>query len=274
MFLCLLFVLNLNRCIFVETLASLKQGYVHYIKRIRFMRILKATLLVCLCFFTYIQVQAHALWIETATYGKLGTAHDVKVFYGEFALNERDAPEKWYSDVKDFTLWLVAPDGKKSQLKTIPGQAYYSSSFTPENEGVYTLMVSHEAAELGGTTKYHFVSSAYVSIGKSSKVDAGLNENGLKLYADNHEIFAKNKPVKLFAYLNGKPLASKPVNVASPEGWSKEVMTDENGMLSFLPLWPGRYVAEAQNFEKVTGNHNGKDFDAAWVGSTFSFEVK
>ncbi|MEH6306761.1 DUF4198 domain-containing protein [Olivibacter sp. CPCC 100613] len=238
------------------------------------MKTLKFTLLVCLCIFTGMQVQAHALWIETPTNGKLGTAHDVKIFYGEFALNERDAPEKWYSDVKDFTLWLVTPDGKKTQLTTIAGPSHYSSSFTPETEGVYTLMVSHEAAELGGTTKYHFVSSAYVSIGKSSKVNADLNENGLKLYVDNHEIFAKNKSVKLLAYLNGKPLANKPVTVASPEGWSKEVMTDENGALSFQPLWSGRYVAEVQNFEKISGNHNGKDFDAAWVGSTFSFEVK
>ncbi|WP_134091352.1 DUF4198 domain-containing protein [Olivibacter sp. XZL3] len=238
------------------------------------MKTLKFTLLVGLCFFVSVQAKAHALWIETASQGKLGVAHDVKIFYGEFALNERDALEKWYSDVRDFTLWIVAPDGKKSQLKAVPEQAYYSGSFTPEKEGVYTLMVSHEAADLGGTTKYHFISSAYVSVGKSNKVDANLNDNALKLYADNHQVFAKNKPVKLFAYLNGKPLANKPVNVASPEGWSKEVMTDENGMLSFQPLWSGRYVAEAQNFEKVGGNHKGKDFDAAWIGSTFSFEVK
>ncbi|MGH2624546.1 MAG: DUF4198 domain-containing protein, partial [Sphingobacterium sp.] len=64
------------------------------------MKILKTTLLALFCLLVYTHANAHALWIETATLGKKGTLHDVKVYYGEFALNERDAPEKWYSDVK------------------------------------------------------------------------------------------------------------------------------------------------------------------------------
>jgi len=136
------------------------------------------------------------------------------------------------------------------------------------------LMVSHEAAELGGTTKYHFISSAHVTVGKIRRVDASQNANSLKVYAENHEVFKKNKAVKLYAQLNGQPLANKSVNVASSEGWAKEFKTDENGVIEFSPLWPGRYVAEAQNYEEVAGTHNNKNYDASWIGSTFSFEVK
>lgn len=238
------------------------------------MKVLKTTLMAFLCLLVYTQANAHALWIETATLGKKGTSHDVKVYYGEFALNERDALEKWYSDVKEFTLWLVAPNGTKTKLETKAGDTYYTSSFTPENDGVYTLMVSHEAAELGGTTKYHFISSAQVSVGKPAKVDATLNTNTLKVYTANPEVFGKSKSIKLYAQLNGQPLANKVVNIASPEGWSKGFTTDAEGAFEFVPLWSGRYVAEAENYEKAAGSHNGKTFDAAWIGSTFSFEVK
>jgi len=238
------------------------------------MKTLKTTLFLFLCFFAYVQVSAHALWIETSAHGKKGTPQEVKIFYGEFAAGERDAPEKWYSDVKDFTLTLVAPDGTETPLETKAGESFYTSSFTPEQDGVYTLLVSHEAAELGGTTKYHFISSANVAVGKIDKVIPDQNTNTLKVYAENHQLFGKNKSVKLYAQLNGQPLANKPISIASSEGWTKEITTDANGAITFSPLWSGRYVAEAQNFEKVDGTHNGQTFDAAWIGSTFSFEVK
>lgn len=238
------------------------------------MKIVKATLSLILCFVAYAQVNAHALWIETSTYGKKGTPQEVKIFYGEFAAGERDVPEKWYSDVKEFSLWLIAPDGTKTPLETKAGESFYTSSFTPEQDGVYTLLVSHEAAELGGTTKYHFISSANVAVGKIDTVNPAQNTNALKVYAANHQLFGKNKSVKLYAQLNGQPLANKPISIASSEGWTKEFTTDATGAIEFSPLWSGRYVAEAQNFEKVGGTHKGKEFEASWIGSTFSFEVK
>jgi len=255
--------MNLNKKLYLEEIKD-KQ-----------MKTLKFTLLwMCLIVFTAIDASAHALWIETASAGSKGTAHDVKIYYGEFAAGERDVPEKWYSDVKDFSLWLVAPDGQKTKLETVAGAAFYSSSFTPEKDGVYTLMVSHEAAELGGTTKYHFISSAHVAVGKTTQVDAGQNANVLKVYPENQEVFKKNKSVKLYAQLNGQPLANKSVSIASSSGWTKEFKTDSKGMIEFSPLWSGRYVAEAQHYTETNGQHNGKDFHAAWIGSTFSFEVK
>lgn len=238
------------------------------------MKTIKITIIALLCLATYTQVAAHALWIETATYGKKGTVQEVKVYYGEFATNERDTPDKWYSDVKSFTLWLVSPAGEKTALTTTAGESFYTADFTPEQDGVYTLLVAHEAAELGGTTKYHFISSAQVSVGKATTVDSQHNTNALKVYSQENTSFNKNKSVRLFAQLNGKPLANTAVSIASPEGWTKEVTTDGEGAFEFIPLWSGRYVAEAQNYEKTSGTHNGKAYDASWIGATFSFEVK
>lgn len=219
------------------------------------------------------QVFAHALWIETPSSGKVGQVQTVKVFYGEYAANERDSVSKWYSDVKEFTLWLVGPDQKKTQLSLNPGVNYFESKFTPDQNGAYTIMVSHEAKDLGGTTKYHFLSSANVTVGKSLPVVAN-NSNVLKLHLDDLTAAKLNKSLQVKAFLKDAAAKGKTVSVFSPNGWSKELTTDENGVAEFTPLWAGRYVVEVSDTDKTPGQHHGVDYKSTWKGATYSFEVK
>ncbi len=219
------------------------------------------------------ELSAHALWIETNTIGKSGQQHSIKIFYGEYTSNEREAVEKWYSDVKEFSLWLTAPGKEKIKLATSAGSNYFSANFTPEKEGLYWLTIVHEAKELGGTTKYEFSSVATVAVGKTGPVDFSQVPNSLKVNTTAAKIYNINAPIQLKAVLNGQPLANKQVSVFSPEGWSKEFSTDENGLITFKPIWPGRYVVEASNFVKNSGQHNGKEYKAEWQGATSSFEV-
>src|SRR5690349_17315106 len=146
----------------------------------------KLKLLLLLIFFSIgtVQLHAHALWIETASTGKKGQAQDVKVFYGEYASKELEETGKWYSDVKDFTLWLTVPGKEKVQLNTTAGTNFFSASFTPEEDGIYLLTVSHEAKDLGGATKYEFSSVAAVAVGKSNTVDHLSIPNSIKVAAN------------------------------------------------------------------------------------------
>lgn len=220
------------------------------------------------------QLFAHALWIETATAGKAGKEQQVKVFYGEYASNEREDVSKWYSDVKDFSLWLTAPGKEKVKLNTVPGSNFYTASFIPETDGQYVLTVSHEAKELGGTTKYEFLATAIVAVGKSATVDHANIPGTLQVHTTEVKTYKVNTPVKFKAVQNGKPLANKTVSVFSPEGWGKEITTDENGLVTFNPIWAGRYVLEVSAMDKTAkGTHNGKDYAASWQGATSSFEV-
>ncbi|MBE9600191.1 DUF4198 domain-containing protein [Pedobacter sp. MC2016-24] len=220
------------------------------------------------------QLFAHALWIETSTSGKAGKAQQVKVYYGEYVSNEREETSKWYSDVKDFTLWLTAPGKEKIKLSTTPGTNFYAASFTPDTDGTYVLTVSHEAKELGGTTKYEFLSTAIVAVGKPAVIDHAQIPASLQVHTTEAKTYKTNAPVKFKAVQNGKPLANKTVSVFSPEGWGKEITTDENGMVTFSPIWPGRYVLEVSAMDKTAkGTHHGKDYAAAWQGATSSFEV-
>jgi uncharacterized GH25 family protein len=219
------------------------------------------------------QLFAHALWIETAANGKTGQEQQIKIYYGEYATNEREETAKWYSDVKDFTLWLTAPGKEKIKLSTTPGTNFYTASFAPQGDGQYILTVSHEAKELGGTTKYEFLSTAIVAVGKPTLVKHAVIPTSLSVYTMEAKIHKVNAPVQLKAIANGKPLAKTTVSIFSPEGWSKEITTDEDGAITFSPIWPGRYVLEVSAREKTEGTHNGKAYTAAWQGATSSFEV-
>jgi uncharacterized GH25 family protein len=220
-----------------------------------------------------VNLYAHALWIETSSSGKKGQPHEVKVFYGEYAAKELEETGKWYSDLKDFALWLTVPGKEKVKLNTTAGTNFYSASFTPEQDGVYLLTVSHEAKDLGGTTKYEFSSVAAVAVGRSNAIDHLSIPNSINVAANEAKTYKVNSPVQLKAVLNGRPAANKPVSVFSPEGWSKEFITDAHGGISFIPLWPGTYVLELSSFEKTNGEHNGQKFTAVWQGATSSIGV-
>ena len=239
------------------------------------MKRIRAFLLTLVAICMSASVFAHALWIETEGIGKAGVSHEVKVFYGEYAQNERDVTSKWYSDVKDLSLWIVGPDGQKAKLNTTLGDNVANASFTPEKDGQYTLMVSHEAKDLAGTTKYQFLTSATVHVGKpAATVNAEAISNELKIFpsaALSHQV---NKAVKLKVMHKGvlKPEAS--INVFSPAGWSQVLISGADGETTFTPIWPGKYVVEVTDYQKAKGDHNGKPYEAVWQGSTYSFDVK
>jgi uncharacterized GH25 family protein len=216
---------------------------------------------------------AHALWIETETIGKKGKPHEVKIYYGEYATKELEEIDKWYSDVKDFSLWLITPGKEKVKLETQAGKNYFSANFVPNQDGNYILYIVHEAKELGGTTKYEFSSTATVNINKKDKIDINIVPNNLKTVTIESEIYKLNTPVKIKAVHNGQVFANILIQIFSAEGWSKQFTTDENGLLTFHPIWPGRYVVEISNYETKEGEHYNIKYDAIWQGSTTSFQV-
>lgn len=239
------------------------------------MKYFKTLLLTMIGLFFGTTLFAHALWIETNTSGKIGQAHEVKVYYGEYAENERDVLSKWYSDVKDLTLWLVGPDQQKVKLTTTLGESVATASFVPKGNGQYTLFVSHAAKDLAGTTQYHFLTSAIVHVGKlPSQIDAAAISNDLKIFPETRAAYTKNTAIKLKAIHNGALKTGATVSVFSPSGWSKVLKTNNEGIVEFTPIWPGMYVVEVTDYQEKKAEEDGKASGAVWQGATHSFEVK
>ncbi len=213
---------------------------------------------------------AHALWIETNSLGTKGQAHEVKVYYGEYASQEIDPVDKWYSDVKEFTIWLTTPNQEKIQLQKNPAADYIASSFVPTEEGVYTLTIAHAAKDLGGTTKYEFSSTALVAVGEGT-----LQPLDLSLYVQvPPTIYSKDGVVDAVVIQNGQPLADAEVSVMSGEGWTKVFKTNTAGKISFPAIWKGNYVVEASHVEKKEGVWHEKPFKRTWQGATTFVQVQ
>lgn len=213
---------------------------------------------------------AHALWIETAFVGKVGQAQEVKIFYGEYAENEKDSIKNWYSDVSTFTLWAIDAKNNKTQLTTKQGVDQFSASFTPSADGVYTLLIQHPVKDFGNT-RYEFGASATVAVGKATT--QAQNNNTLSVQLPFTTIAKVGKPVTLNAAFNGKSSTEVSFDVVSPTGWAKKFKADANGNLTFEPLWPGIYFIEAMHTEKTAGELSGKAYKATWRGSTYRIEV-
>lgn len=215
---------------------------------------------------------AHSLWIETAAKGKIGQSQSVKLYFGEFAQDERDELSKWRSDLPSLTLWLVAPDGQKTQLATKQGSNVVESAFTPQKDGVYTLLVSHKLKDLsGGTGLLEFSASTSVYVGIISEPEAIVNTNEIKVLPVGTT--KVNSPLKIKVWVKGEIKAGGTVLVFSPNKWAQELTTDADGSVTFTPLWPGKYVVEATNFNNVPGSVDGINYKTFWQGATYSFEV-
>ncbi len=237
--------------------------------------LIKIYLLIFSLLVTVTGALAHALWIKTDAVGKKGQEQLVTVLYAE----PDEDPEKladWYSDVREFELWLIAPDGKKTKLATTAGEDRFTASFTPDQDGVYTLFTGKSAKDLGGTTMYQFNASALVTVGNVQKGNnPAINANTLVVHADPLSVNKANSPMKLKTLVSGeKPADKLYISVTSPTGWTKNISTDGNGEAEFTPLWPGSYAIEVSKSWKELGTHYDKEYKAIWRCATITVDVK
>ncbi|MBX3252819.1 MAG: hypothetical protein KF862_01660 [Chitinophagaceae bacterium] len=215
-------------------------------------------------------IYAHALWIETNATGKKGQAQEVKIFYGEYAEFSPEKVKDWYSDVKEFELWLVSPDGQKAKLGTSAKEDHYSTTFTPDKDGVYTLQVSHSAKDLGRTTVYQFNTSAIVAVGKNEAADIKNNSNPLKFQLKSGKV---NEPVTIQGFYKDAASEKMSVTVFSPKGWTRQI-EGKNGVAEFVPEWKGKYMIEISRSDDEKGEHYGKEYTGIWRCATYLVEIK
>ncbi|GAB3981637.1 hypothetical protein GCM10028806_51650 [Spirosoma terrae] len=218
-------------------------------------------------------VYAHALWIETNPVGQKGRTQTVTIVYAE----PDDKPEKiadWYSDVKEFELWLIGSDGQEKKLAVTPVEDHFTAEFTPQQDGVYTLAIGHTAKELGGTTKYQFNATAAVTVGKSI-TSPTLRLNELNVAETQFgKTYKVGKPISLAGFFKEQPSEKLRITVSSPSGWNRDIVTNADGLAEFTPVWPGRYKLEASKTEKTTGEHGGKTYQAIWRCATYVLTVQ
>lgn len=217
---------------------------------------------------------AHALYIDTDSRGKAGQSQEVKVYYSEFADGTVENVADWYSDVKDFELWLVHPDGEKTQLETTAQEDHFTAHFVPEAKGTYRLEISHTAEDPGEKTAYQFNTFAQVYVGNKA-VELPLTNNGPELYLLEKPKTKKSSGTKTFVtYFKGQPKGEVAATVFLPSGETQEVKSDAEGLLQIDFPEEGTYFIEATTYhEKEAGNTKKAPYESVWRCATQKIEI-
>jgi uncharacterized GH25 family protein len=263
----------------VGSFICFKPKQIHSIKKINIKvmksNTLKAITLIVLMLVASPQLFAHALWIETKATGTKGKPQEISVYFGEFSENDITASTKWFSDLKDFTLVVVSPSKKETKLTATALENKYQAFFTPEEEGVYTVVMHHTVKDVYGTMKLDYNSSATITVGNDIKGnDATVNSNSISLFPKDAKTAKQNTKITALALYEGKITKEQKMKVIAPNGWEKELWSNENGEISFTPLWSGNYMLEFAHTEKISGEHNGKKYDEVWKMATYLITVK
>jgi uncharacterized GH25 family protein len=216
----------------------------------------KIQLLLCLFMLGNIAISsAHALFIKTEAKATQGKSHEVTIFYAEPADGKKEQLKDWWSNTKEFSLWLIQPDGNKKQLEVTPNDDHFIAAFTPSTNGTYHLAIYHDVTETFDATQYQFNASATVNVGAESSKEAPT-AYGLFITSAS----AKNKVNSDLSFTvldKGKPVAEAPVTFFAPNGWSKTILSNAKGKISFSPLWEGNYLIETYKVDQV---ENQADF--------------
>lgn len=236
----------------------------------------KKSLLLTALFTCYsISLFAHGLWIQTAGTAVKGEKHPVEILWAEDGKNELMPISKWFSDMKDFTLFVTSPDGTKRQMPVTAAEDRYTADFTPDHDGIYILSIVHTAKDFGDA-RLEYNAEAMVTVGKvaaSSAIPAIDNE--LRLTGDFKNTYRQGKTVSLSYLFKNAPKEKIEVAVFAPNGWNKTFETDAKGSIQLPLLWSGHYAVEARYYaEDEGGDLNGKSYKATWRCITYTFDSK
>ncbi len=123
--------------------------------------------------------------------------------------------------------------------------------------------------------KLDYNSSANIIVGnKLIGNEVFTNKNKISVFTENAASLTKNTKVTAVATYNAALAKEQKVKVIAPNGWEKELWTNENGEFSFTPIWSGNYMIEFTQTEKSVGEHNGKKYDEIWKMATYQIKVK
>ena len=222
-----------------------------------------------LMFFTAIMSHAHALVIDTKAQAVPGEEQEVKIYYSEFADGTVEKVADWYSNVADFKLWLIHPDGKRTLLPTIEQQDHFTANFTPEEEGAYRLEISHLAEDPGDGTAYQFNAFANVWAGNASAALPVTSENPELVLVEEHQP-AKDSAVRTFkTYFKAEPREGITATVFMPSGKKKEVTSNSKAVITLNLEEKGAHFIEATTYhENEAGRTQKAPYKATWRVAT------
>lgn len=221
---------------------------------------------------------AHGYWVETKGNGKIGQLHDIKVYFSEpNGAPEPTDGEEW-ALVKGFTLYVISPSGVKTSLTTTVNPDHYASSFIPEEEGGYFVIL--ESTDLGVMEpgkKFAFIPIFYATtLVKVGEVDARAELNNVLDYVPMgvYAQIKKGRGGESLSYIfKNKDDVDFMVTVITPDGQSLQ-MDGSPKSLDLSKFEKGTYTTQMMIAEKTKGKKDDIEYNTIYRIATSCFIVE
>ncbi len=232
---------------------------------------------------------AHDTWVQTNTnLVRIGDAVHIDLMLGNHGNDHRDFKIAGKVDLTNNTLHVIAPDGKRFDIKDrlvdlgyAPKEGYWSTRFTCGQPGLYSVAyLSDKVVPYGGTARS--IQSAKVYFVASKSLDNVPRDNPgfakalghpLELVPETNPVtpMGPGTPIKVQLLYKGKPFPDAlvsfiPRGETLTEGFDKryERKTDPEGRASFTPTDGNYYliVAHWQDLKETGENYKSTKYSA------------
>ncbi|HBP89758.1 MAG TPA: DUF4198 domain-containing protein [Nitrospirales bacterium] len=239
-------------------------------------------------------VSAHFVWLETPSALGPNQPAIVKAYFGEYHESLKETTGGRLDERAGLASWLVEPNGTRRSLDVIQKNRFFQIPVKPSSHGTYQLIAMDQDEPVRDGTPYPsigmlykpmFYARAQFSIFTTNPASDHENPITSMLPLDiiptpSHHQPSKgpfapmvNEEMRLQVFFKGRPLAKAKPTAYAPNGWSKELETNDSGVTQFTPLWPGLYVIDFVNLEKIPGEFQKQPYEAIRHRSTLSIHV-
>ncbi|WP_447970594.1 DUF4198 domain-containing protein [Nitrospira sp. M1] len=235
---------------------------------------------------------AHFVWIESPAALPTNQPAIVKAYFGEYNEQLKEQTGGRLDERAGLASWLIEPNGTKRALDMTQQSNHFQIPIQPRNPGTYNLMAMDQDEPVRDGTPYPSIGMLYkpmfyartqFSIIDTHAVSAqtGMTTETLPLdIVPRQTSSAKqstrptvNEELALQVIFQGQPLAKATPVAHAPNGWSKELQTNESGVTKFTPLWPGTYVIDYVNLETTPGDFQDQPYEAIRHRATLTIQV-
>jgi uncharacterized GH25 family protein len=237
---------------------------------------------------------AHDTWVQTNTnVVRSGDNVHIDLMLGNHGNNHRDFKLAGKIDLEGCTLAVLAPDGKRYDLKDrladagyTPKEGYWTTRFAGARPGLY--LVAHTSDKVVSYAPTRSVKSAKTFFVISKSLDNVPRDNpgfdkplghALELVPEASPVtpMGPDTPIKVRLLYKGKPLAGAQVSFI-PRGTTLtesfdpryERKTDAEGRASFTPTEGNYYLVVAHHLEPL---ESGKGYTSTKYSATLTILV-
>ncbi|WP_229312278.1 nickel transport complex, NikM subunit,transmembrane [Larkinella punicea] len=235
---------------------------------------MKINFITSLLFFLPFLSTAHGYWLELDGTGKLGTEVKVKIFFGEYENNLREQGPR-LAGMKEFRSYLIDPDGQQLTIELVQTQTCWEGRFKPTKAGNYQVFGVNDTREVQDLTSHGLgiirpivYLRANYWVGEKSNVSTAKPQTDIDILDRN-----EGGQLILNTFLRQKPFAKAKLTVLNPQGWEKNLVTNEVGTAHFIPSGPGLYIIESEQIDKIPGQYRGKDYPVVRIAYSLSIQV-